>query len=326
MKWSHQVDRWLPVVAGAMLALSLLTSGCREDPLPGADQENFALQLQLSTNQVTVGDVFLARLAAAHPAGTRMQADDPGHERAILLRQRSWTEDPLPDGRIWTEITYALTSLQVGTHALSTGTVTFAGEDNALQILPFPEASIRVDSVLAEGQAEPEDVKDLLAWGGRLPRWIPALLVVAVLAVLVALVAALLIKKPQRPSRPPPPVDPHAVARRALQHLLAREYIEHGLPEPYYVELSAIVRRFLELKFTLRAPEQTTEEFIRDTAASDRLTPEQQERVVTFLEQSDLVKFARLLPMPDDMRAAYTAAEQLVEETRKVSRTGGSAA
>ena len=73
------------------------------------------------------------------------------------------------------------------------------------------------------------------------------------------------------------------------------------------MELSAIARRYLEARFQLHAPEQTTEEFLRDAASAGKLSPAHQQLVTDFLEQSDLVKFARYQPGQPDMRAAYDA-------------------
>ncbi|MCZ7592481.1 MAG: hypothetical protein M5U15_10150 [Kiritimatiellae bacterium] len=66
----------------------------------------------------------------------------------------------------------------------------------------------------------------------------------------------------------------------------------------------------------MRASEQTTEEFIRAATTSRLLQLEHQQLVIAFLEQSDLVKFARHQPAQTDMEAALAAAERLVLETR----------
>ena len=50
----------------------------------------------------------------------------------------------------------------------------------------------------------------------------------------------------------------------ALNRLRAQGLIEQGQFEDYYVQLSSIVRHYLEDRFHLRAPEMTTEEFLHD--------------------------------------------------------------
>ena len=91
-----------------------------------------------------------------------------------------------------------------------------------------------------------------------------------VLGVLVALVAGVLLWRRNRKSADvqatitPPPPPPHERALQALQALLSRHLPEQGDVEPYFVELSEILRRYVEDRFGLRAPEQTTEEFLAD--------------------------------------------------------------
>ena len=115
--------------------------------------------------------------------------------------------------------------------------------------------------------------------------------------------------------KPPPPPPAHEWALAALSLLRAKPYIAERKFEPFYVELSAIVRRYLERRFGLHAPERTTDEFIREAVSSRLLTGDQQQWVGAFLEQSDLVKFARHEPASADMESACAAAEQLVRET-----------
>ncbi|HEY6000135.1 MAG TPA: hypothetical protein VI078_12675, partial [bacterium] len=107
---------------------------------------------------------------------------------------------------------------------------------------------------------------------------------------------------------------PHEAALRALAALRARAA---GGPdaEVWYRELSDVVRRYLEDRFALRAPERTTEELIREAAVSGQLKPAHQELVRLFLAHCDLVKFARHRPSSEDASRALAAAERLVRET-----------
>lgn len=110
-------------------------------------------------------------------------------------------------------------------------------------------------------------------------------------------------------------VPAHELALKALAALKSRGYMEEGKAELFYVELSAIVRLYLEQRFELHAPEQTTEEFIRSSSQSTALSQEHRQLTRDFLEQSDLVKFARFAPGQHDMQFALSAAERLVKET-----------
>jgi len=140
-------------------------------------------------------------------------------------------------------------------------------------------------------------------------------------AALVILLGGLVaIARRSRPPPPPPPVvPPHERALDALRELSKRQLPQRGEVEPYFVELSEILRCYLEERFGLRAPEQTTEEFL----ATVSNTPEGRRAIEVahrdllrdFLNRADLVKFARDVPGADECGAAGAGAEIFVRET-----------
>ncbi|MCY3821732.1 MAG: hypothetical protein OXH52_20660 [Gammaproteobacteria bacterium] len=104
---------------------------------------------------------------------------------------------------------------------------------------------------------------------------------------------------------------------RALQRLGALE--ERGLPEAsavdaWYVELSDIVRRYIEDRHAVRAPELTTEEFLLEARRSVAFSPAHRDLLSTFLGSCDRVKFARYSPGADESRSALEAARRFLGE------------
>jgi len=79
--------------------------------------------------------------------------------------------------------------------------------------------------------------------------------------------------------------------------------------------VSDTVRFYLEERFDFRAPERTTEEFLRELSATDLLTVEQKESLGNFLASCDLVKFAKYEPREPELRELHHLAVKLVEET-----------
>jgi hypothetical protein len=81
----------------------------------------------------------------------------------------------------------------------------------------------------------------------------------------------------------------------------------------YYVELTAIVRRYIERTTGIRAPEQTTEEFLREVSRCSSPLPKGEGmnnfRLKDFLESADLVKFAAHRPRREDILESFRRAE-----------------
>src|SRR5205823_13096562 len=115
-------------------------------------------------------------------------------------------------------------------------------------------------------------------------------------AMLVAFVLHHTLNRPKRAAPSAPRRPPHEIAAAELERLRGRRLVEQGAFKEYYSALSDIVRRYLEHRFQLRAPEMTTEEFLLATARDGRLVAAHRRLLGEFLVESDLVKFARHLP------------------------------
>ncbi|HTL73181.1 MAG TPA: hypothetical protein VL863_07745 [bacterium] len=149
----------------------------------------------------------------------------------------------------------------------------------------------------------PIEISDGMAWLW----WLLAALLVCVVAFLL-----LLWWKKKQANRPlPPPVPAHVRAKQKLAEALALI----SQPKPFVIAVSDTARTYLEERFTFRAPERTTEEFLRELSSTDLLAKEQKESLGQFLQSCDLVKFAKYEPGERELHALHDAAVKLVEET-----------
>ncbi|MGC8989937.1 MAG: hypothetical protein ACP5MD_07435 [Verrucomicrobiia bacterium] len=132
-------------------------------------------------------------------------------------------------------------------------------------------------------------------------------------ALLAALAAFFWFRSRRRAMQQPEvQIPPHIVARDRLRAALALI----GQPGPFCIEVSQIIRVYLEQQFKLHAPERTTEEFLAELQDSSLLGLDQKRTLADFLMRCDLVKFARYEPGEPELRSLYDAAVRLVEETQ----------
>ena len=87
-------------------------------------------------------------------------------------------------------------------------------------------------------------------------------------------------------------MTPGERAMRELSALLSRNLPDKGLFKDFYVELTMVVRRYIERRHGIRAPEQTTEEFLAAAADGEAIPRGHVAELKPFLEAADLVKFA----------------------------------
>ena len=183
------------------------------------------------------------------------------------------------------------------------------------------ELGFEVESVLPEGAVVDElrPARPMLAelqgpWWARHWPWFA----VGVL-VLAGTVGGLLVWLRRADQRARTTAFERAIER--LERLQRR-----GLPgsadlDAWYVELSDIVRRYIEARFGLRAPELTTEEFLAEAGRSAELTPSHRSLLSAFLERCDRVKFARYSPGDTESHEALQLARQFLRETRDAAAT-----
>ena len=177
---------------------------------------------------------------------------------------------------------------------------------------------ITVESILGETGAELADLKDPLDPPASYTTI--ALLAGAGALALAALVAGTVLLA-RRPRHEPvaPAVPAHERARLELEALLATDLIDRRGWKAYFTELTGILRRYLEARFALHAPAQTTDEFLRDPATRDALTAEQNARLASLLARADVIKFAEAAADERSARAAAEDVARFIDETEPTS-------
>ena len=296
------------------LLASLALAGCREEG--AAPPTEITVAATLSTNAIHVGDVIAFTAQVDHPDTTRVEFPPDDKTGKVAIRDDKTTVTAVAPGWKRTERKASVTSFELGDHAVATGMVRIVAADGAVTEKWLPDTRFTVASSLASSNEPPRAIKGLAQWPQALPVRIGLILLAALAAVVLAALIARWLRRQQAVlSAPKPAPLPHEIALAALQALLGRNYIETENVEPFYIELSGIVRTYIEGRFNLRAPELTTEEFIREATSSHHLSLDHQQLTTAFLEQCDLVKFAKHKPAQADMRAAFSAAERLVKET-----------
>ncbi len=106
---------------------------------------------------------------------------------------------------------------------------------------------------------------------------------------------------------------PRERALAELADLLAKDLIASGQIKMFYLELTGVVRRYIERAHKIRAPEQTTQEFLEAASRSPRFRPDALAKLKDFLEAADMVKFAAWRPPEEDIRQAVATARSYIE-------------
>ena len=216
--------------------------------------------------------------------------------------QRAYTLDPQNKGDLPLQISPLRYRMEAG-----------KGE---WQTANWKEVAIRVTTVV--DRVDPSQLRDI---PGPEPiaesksPWIPVLRWSG--AALVALAAIMFaLEWRRRHKRPTPELPPHEWAVRELARLEGMGLPQHGQAERFHTLLSDTIRRYLELRFQLRAPRQTTTEFLEAMRTAPQLDADQRNLLQGFLERCDLAKFARADYSADECRATTEMARSFVDQTK----------
>jgi hypothetical protein len=339
----------------AAVALLVGVAACSKTPPPpqsapaptvskSVTGTDLSLTADIDRDQLTVGDRITLRLIAdASPAVTVDFGEQEGTLGSFdVVSSKELPGVPQGDRRIWMR-ELVLTTFDSGeleipsikvtatpiegalpptsapaTSPASTSPAVTAPADIAGETLDSPAIPVTVKSVVG-ADADPAAFRDIRgvvevpvdrSWNWTRISIIAAIAVV-VLAIIITIIVALL----RRPVKLPPPAPPHVIALRRLQELAASGLIERKQFHPFHVQLADIVRTYIEQRFGIMAPEQTTEEFLREIARDERLPAQHQPTLSAFLRFADMVKFALLEPQADDSRNALSQARVFVEAT-----------
>jgi hypothetical protein len=85
--------------------------------------------------------------------------------------------------------------------------------------------------------------------------------------------------------------------------------------ERFHVSLADAARHYLQLQYSLPAPQQTTPETVPAMERSPRISHEQRKLVQVLLEQCDLVKFAGILPDLEECKRLLQQARSLIDHS-----------
>lgn len=144
----------------------------------------------------------------------------------------------------------------------------------------------------------------------------------SVIALVVLLLIGLIIWRCYQRRKLPfqaPVIPPEVSAREGLA--ASRRLLDEGRYREFVVEVSRVLRVYIEDRFTLRAPHLSTEEFLFEAERSDRLSPDWQKALGDFLFLCDHVKFALASTERPRMEKLYATAETFITQT--ASQEGG---
>lgn len=185
---------------------------------------------------------------------------------------------------------------------------------------------IQTDSFLVNVNTVPVDttkafkgIKNIITvkkdWKEYLPWMIGAIIL---LAVIIWLIVRLTKKKPALVVTPPVPQETlQQKTLRLLEELENKQLWQKGNIKVYYIELTDIIRSYIEQRFKTPAMELTTDELLSKCHEHKEMSKYYDE-LSQILHTADLAKFAKAQPLPYEHTQSIETARAFVIATKPV--------
>ena len=285
--------------SGTLVMCCMCLSGIAQD-----------VSMTVDRNEVEVADPFQLTITAIVAEGQNVdfsnQAEAIGSFQVISRKVHG--DIPVEQGRRWQQI--------VELETYESGQLEIPGQEVVVDGKKFPSnpVTIEVGSTL-EPQAdlyrfrEIKDPEEILPPAGTPWR----LITVGTGVVIAAVLAFMMFAKRRR-------VEETAEdwAYQALEQLKESPVFEE--PQQLIPPLSNILREYIQKRFGISAPQQTTDEFLHAAKEDARIEPSSQAELRQFLRHSDQIKFAQLIPQQHRPTELFQTVESFIRQAQSDSK------
>ena len=299
------------IFAGWFVFAIMAAHALRAAEVADLGRDGVDIKVEAEPDTVDQARDFFVTLTFVAPAGRTLRIGDLRDRFSGFRVAEDFAEDPAPaaDGRTILVSRWRLVPEPVAEkYRLAPFLVTLLpgeGETNLVEFCTRPvyfAPPPAREAVTGEMEVDPQ--KDLPPLSWKLVGW--CALILAGFALVIAAIWWVVrkIREMVRVHR----MSPIERALYELDRLLAKGLPGRGFYKDFYVELTMVVRRYVQRKYGIKAPNLTTQEFFEELGKSNLQTIAQAENLRRFLESSDLVKFAGVEATPEMADAATSSA------------------
>ena len=307
----------MPLRPSVVLLLLLLSLGAWAQQ---STNRNVNVRAELARSEITIGDQIYLDINISAPPGTKVAPLDPATLNALpgveVIKDeelRTVAENP----ELLLEQRLLITSFDTGYVSIPPLPIVYEdamGLRDTAYTTDFL-LTVRGAVVSAEDDILPikpiiEEERNLLDYW-----WVFALLALVLLGLGYREYRRR--RTAPAPAAPPPP-PAHVRALTALDALEERRLWQTGQTDTYYVELTRILRTYLEARFDIPALEMTTRQITQALSSRSDLDREQRGELSELLQLSDLVKFAKATPPEDLHPQGLRRVRDFVRQTTEV--------
>ena len=301
----------------ALLAGTVLAQG----------ESEVRVSAQVDRETITVGDRIAYTVRSEHDKNLVVDFPQLGSTWGDfdVLSQHPLQPGKGGPGRVITGKEYVITAFTVGGHVTPPLRVSYLDDEGQAHEVETGPISITVTSVLTttESVTGTLDIRDLKPQA-ELPRDWSWLLWGGLVSLIIALAAGALLwflvrrRKRIEVAAPVSVVDlhpPEEIAYEELERIAGLRLVEQRRFKEHYTLTADCLRCYAEGIYDIPAMDRTTEEF-HAALRRARVDGQQVRLFKAFLDESDLVKFAKYVPSIEEAQGTLPRARYIVDVTK----------
>lgn len=285
-----------------------------------AQSNHVSIESKVDRSKITIGDRITYTILVKRGENVQVEFPDFGENLGAFeildyVEPEAVTEDSLEV----LQRDYIISTFDTGEYLIPAVAVNFiVSPDTVVQQLRTEEIKIEVESLKPSEAGDIRDIKTPLEIERdyrRLIRLGIALLCIILLGILVYLFIRKRRGQSLLPMRPKHERPPHEIALDELDDLVRSGIWMDGKVKEYYVRISDVIRKYIRGRYYLDAPEMTTSQLI-EMFKIEKIDSEIIDLVAEFLDECDLVKFAKYIPDDEEMQTTTDRAYEIVNRTK----------
>jgi len=298
-------------------------------PLSAQSQESESLievNASVDTSVITIGDRITYTIEISHVSDMRVEKPGAGVNLGQFeIKDYRIFEPEEHDSRTYLKYEYIISVFDTGKFTIPPFPVAYFPEDSTgpYQIIEASAIDIYVESLLKGEAQELRDIKPVIDIPLDYIFWF-SITIVVLLFCLGLYFGYKYYKRRKEEGLPltaaAPPRPAHETALESLQLLLEKDLINQGHIKDFYIEISEIIRKYIEGRYFVRALEETTSEIMQELKRQD-IHKSSLTILDSFLGLSDFVKFAKYIPAENENKDVVNWAFQFIENTKLIYKS-----
>ncbi|MFQ5706437.1 MAG: hypothetical protein ACE5HO_03260 [bacterium] len=281
-----------------------------------------SVESKIDKTTITIGDVVTYSIIVTRDPDVQVDIPLAANLGKFEIRDYQVHDPEKAGGKIVERTDYLISTFEVGEFEIPPLEVDYVlPGDSTKHSLKTSKLNILVKSLNPSEAGDIRDIKPPLS----LPRDFSKLILWGAigLGLLFLLSVAIYIWRRKKagktilPRKVEPPRPAHETAFAALNALKESSPLQEGKFKEFYVEVSQIIRSYIEGRYFIIALEMTTFELVEKLKATE-IEPENIELIQALLEICDLVKFAKYSPSDSEHQSTLARAFEIVDRTKLV--------